>query len=237
MEYGEYWILEAAVECYIPFRLVDGPRQHLEQRFYKPWHHLDRKGLLDVFTSLIAARDITVHDWDGDDFTELNISREELNREFDQPAAKIGRVYGLTAKGGARWERFAEADWNRYYQWETDPENEDYLEVSASTQETAERAFWYVLREHLYRAEPGMITRRPVSPWEATYWKTLDHGFMVRTKCQEFSDYEEAWSHFERGMSDSEINAERARVHSEYLFFHHWYKPHPNMPELGPLGL
>ena len=116
MEYGEFWLLEKAIGLWVPFRFVGGLRESLESQWNNPWHGMDRERLLDTLERLQTAGDIVI--FDENDHTVV-LSRNQFNEELTSgqrpPHAK---VYGLTAKGGARWETFAKADWNRYHSFE-----------------------------------------------------------------------------------------------------------------------
>ena len=142
MEYGEFWILEGAVDCHVALRFVDGPRKFLEGHWNRAWHALDRTGVLDLLERLQAANAIVVLD---EDDQPIVLSRDEFNREIerrrDDPQA-FARRYALTPSGGARWETFAEADWDRYHSYEWDPDGDDeidLLEIAATTPQAAQQ--------------------------------------------------------------------------------------------------
>jgi len=226
MQYGEFWILETAVDWHVPFCYVDGPREFLQAQWNKPWHAMPRSTLLNTFERLQLSREIAVWDENGD---EMTLTRAELNDEIE--ARERGpnvKAYGLTPKGGARWERFAKADWNRYHSYEWDIDNEDVLEIATTSHEVTERAFRYIVPWCDFRIFPETVERRTLHPWSVTYWKSLRIGYSVRFKCVE--DRDGMITQTFSGMSDTEIRARFAAVHSEYEYFSDWYVKHPETP-------
>lgn len=94
--------------------------------------------------------------------------------------ARIGRFshyYGLTAKGGERWETLARPEWNRFVNRWSDPST-GQGEITAQERFLAER--WMEALPYLSQGTTiTSITRRVIEPWQATYWKSLPRGFEV----------------------------------------------------------
>ena len=232
MEYGEYAILELAVEFGIPLCIVAGPRELYEAQWAKPWHGLEHSQLLDIFEKLALTGDIFIRDsnWDA-----INLSRSELNVEFETRRPHSERTYyGLTPQGGMRWEQFSKADWSRYHSWEWDDEGEGVLEIAALTSETAERASRYVGPFNELRIFVETLERRTLQPWMATYWKSFEVGHAVRFKCEYFDEDEidQAWHHYFPGLTDAQMRQAYACVHQDYEYFSGWYTKHPDTPPM-----
>jgi hypothetical protein len=226
MDYGEYWFLEIAVDAGIPIPFVDGSPEYLQSQWNLPWHELNRSQVLDVLERLQAAGDIEVR---GDDQRPMILSREEFNQEIQLRRRGLGaKFYWLTTRGGARWEHLTQADWDRYHSYDWDPNEDDVLEIGCTSPETAERAFQYVAPwSQYFRVIAESVSRRKVMPWQATYWKTLDVGYVVRFRCEKFDDYQSWFDSSYGGMSHEEFETAAKHVVAEADYFRRWYTPHP----------
>lgn len=214
MEYGEFWILESALTACVPFRFVYGPRKFLESQWNKPWHALRLPLLLDTFERLLLSCEIEVLNEKGD---VVLLSRTELGEAIaTADCGPNAKAYGLTSEGGTRWELFAEPDWSRYHARVWNDDDGDHLEVVAASPKVAERAFQYEVRCHGLRVIPETIERRTLHPWCATYWKTIQFGYSVRSEVEQL----------ECGSHVSEFGR-------DYEYFHDWYAKHPDTPSMG----
>jgi hypothetical protein len=228
MDYAEFWVLETAVEWGVPFSRVVGPRAAIAAQWNKPYHDLPRTDMLNLLDGLARNGDIVA----GEDFqTRFTPSRKQIDEWliYGDPR-KFRRWYYLTPQGGERWERFSNADWERYHSFEWDCNAEDVLEVAATSPEGAERAYRYVAPWNELRVFPETLEHHTLRPWAATYWKTLPVGYSARFRCHYFEDEDAMKAHFFGGMSETDIQDAQARVRREYDHFSNWYTAHPQTP-------
>jgi hypothetical protein len=226
MDYGEYWFLEIAIDGGIPFRFVDGSPRYLQEQWNLPWHELNRSQVLDVLERLQSAGDIAIRDEDN---RPIGLSRDEMNEEIEsRRRGPDVKMYWLTPQGGARWEQFTQANWDCYHSWDWDPDEDDVLEIGCISPDAVERAFQYVAPWNQYfRVIADSVSRRKDMPWQATYWKTIDVGYIIRFRCELFADYQSWFDSFYGGMPPEEIEAAAKHVATEAEFFRWWYTPHP----------
>jgi len=225
MKYAEFWILETAVKFGVPFSRIVGPRDGIEAQWNKPYHNLSRSDMLNLLDRLARDGDIVATD-DGDIVatddgdSEFIPDRQQIESwlVYDHPG-ETKRWYHLTPQGGERWERFSCADWDRYHSFEWNWEEENVLEIAATTRENSERAFRYVVPWNSLRVFPESVGRPIRHPWSATYWKTLEVGYAVRFKCEYVS----------------EVDDSHPLVRVDYDYFDEWYAKHPDTPRMGPI--
>ena len=181
----ELWLLETVVEIPMPFWSLVHPR--IEELLNKAGHGLGLTALSELLERL---------NWNGDIFIEDEHCRKRLYSANELSGLlRRGRRtgdhrWGLTEKGGARWEREADADWSRYVSeaWGTLEETgseETHLwegEVACTDPERLDR--WIVVRLPAFGQQilPGTEKREVVAPWKATYWKTLPVGHRLTGK-------------------------------------------------------
>jgi hypothetical protein len=106
---------------------------------------------------------------------------KEIASSYTQP--EPGLAIGLTQEGGAAWEALAHPRWGLYIRnWTREVDADDVCGPW-------EAQMWSRTRERLVEAirvnwlgEPigGTEEWQSLSPWRATYWKTLRHGWHVR---------------------------------------------------------
>src|SRR5882724_8233850 len=101
MDYGEYWLLELAIDGYIPLSAVNGSPHFLESQWARPWHKLARSDLVELLFWLQSAGSIEALDAGR---RVISLSRDEFDREIESRRRRDGaKYYRLTEKGGARW--------------------------------------------------------------------------------------------------------------------------------------
>jgi len=231
MEYGEFWILETAVWGGVPFCCIVGRQSEIEARWNKPYHHLSRAEALDLLDRLARDGDIVASD---DSDTEFTPSRQQVDSWLVYAHPRDAKHwYRLTPQGGARWERFARADWDRFHSFEWDWEEDDVLEVGATTPEMAERVYRYVVPWNGLRVFPETVERRVARPWTPLYWKTLPVGYCGRLKCRYSEEDDEMSGHPILGMSAEEMR--QTPLFREYEYFQDWYARHPDTPRTRPV--
>jgi len=185
--YGEAWLLESAVPFFIPLTFLAMSDEEIGLQFNHPSHHMTRDELLRTLSSLFIRGELVGKQ---EALGEHVPTAEQVDKALVPPVRRPnggvawGRgtdaplCYGLSQAGAARWERMAEPDWERYFEdmW---PE-ENTCEVVAGSQHRLDE----VLRStrELWDIEPvgNGIEQDVLTPWEATYWKTLPAGYRAR---------------------------------------------------------
>lgn len=172
----EWWLLETAVRYVMPLWAV--VHCDIEGLLNQPGHGLPRAALLQLLERML---------WEGDIFVADEADRRELFTATQLDAGS-GRDrnrfhYGLTEKGGAKWESWARPKWKRYVDCHhrlssgTSPERVEML---------AEDRGWLESFRDLYFQEFGVQTISEtefldqITPWPATYWKTLPSAWRFR---------------------------------------------------------
>jgi len=102
------------------------------------------------------------------------------------PQCPIQVFYGLTAEGGKIWETAYRADWNRYLSTNEAPLNDNWsqseVEIVTTSRHLTDQlsqAYRFSLADHGQQIH-GEGKWDIVSPWRATYWKSLSEGHRVR---------------------------------------------------------
>ena len=176
----EYWLLDVVAEFAVPVQILRPGR--IEDL-------LNRRSLgatnAEIAQALVALRDSGLVWIRGG-----RIPAKTLQRIL---ADKGARDYGLTAEGGAAWERAARPDWSRYIDdcaWIAgggDPQRglvESDLwqyEITCADVALLERYFGFE-REFLLKpgiVVEGSVTRDVIRPWKATYWKVLPEAYRI----------------------------------------------------------
>ncbi len=80
----------------------------------------------------------------------------------------------LTKKGARHWEANAQPRWTDFIRCSASGENR--LELLASSTAVLEEWLEFAPALRRIRATEGTLLWSDISPWHATYWKTLDHG-------------------------------------------------------------
>jgi hypothetical protein len=196
----ELWILETAVHCWLPFQMLTGP--DLEALHNKRSHGLTPDALAELLHHLLRRGDIVVEDLHRHRWL---FSVPELREMLRRGTRDIDAAYGLTEKGGARWEIEAQADWSRYIQdhkldLRDQPEFREIICVDRDRFET------YVtgrLVEFDDPTDPASEIRDVLAPWPATYWKSLPVGYRLRCRPSErrFQRTREDWARWEERMT------------------------------------
>jgi hypothetical protein len=186
VEYGEVWLLDAAVHVRIPLPLLVGTDDEISRDFNRPSHFMNRDELFRTLCSLFAAGDIVGNSEERGDYvpTPAEVERALEPSPPGTPMITDSTLcYGLSTQGGARWERMTEADWDRYIQVE-EPEKQ-VTEIVTSNKERLEDALQRAQNWSTGGWWPESVVRDVIKPWEATYWRTLPVGFRARFQCRE----------------------------------------------------
>jgi hypothetical protein len=195
--YGEAWLLETAVRAFIPLTFLVMSDEDISGQFNRPGHHMPRAELLRTLCLLFMRSDLIGYQ---EALGEHVPTAEQIDTALVPPVrlpnggiawgcgAHGPLSYSLSQAGAARWERMAEPDWERYFEdrWA----EKDTYEVVAGSQIRLEELLNNA--RELWDVEPdGEVTERDViTPWEATYWKTLPAGYLARFRCR-LRPYEE----------------------------------------------
>lgn len=205
MNYGEYWLLETAFDGGVPLTRVCGMPDNMREFWNKPFHGMTREETADTLLRLFADGDIVANEsmlpqTEHDVFRRRERSpppsREEILAEFgasrkrSTPCWEL--AYWLTPKGGRRWEEHTHADWDRFFEYDFDEARGDEAQVLAGepigtlSLRTADRARLDYLVETMWRwwwphheRHGDRIDTTEISPWPATYWKSLPHAFQA----------------------------------------------------------
>ena len=229
MNYAEFWILETAVEYGVPLSLIHGPIASVEAQWNKPFHGQTRDELITSLVALVDQGDIVV----ADEIRDVCLStHSEIDECLQWKRFHPSATYRLTPQGGARWEKFAAPDWACFHSYDWDQHNEEFLEIGALTPQIAQRAFEYSAAWNGLDVDSETLHHRSISPWQATYWKSFEHGHIIRFKCSSTAQND---FHRQRmkNWSDGDICRVMVHVHSEYRYFANWYSPHPEQRRSG----
>lgn len=174
MTADEFWFLDLVVTLQWPLRVLEA--DNLAEKINADGHGLPHNRLVEVLLHLFQDGHLVAHDYEGDDFTPGKAAIEQGLKGYRE------LFFGLTAQGGARWEALARPDWSRYLDADVgcDP---DELEILAGSKELIEE-YLTVLP---FSVDPvlGTETWDTLSPWNATYWKTLPLGHRFKSACRD----------------------------------------------------
>jgi len=174
----ELWIFENAATSRMPLWALVHPE--IESLLNIPGHGLNRSLVLKLMERLAFQGDIFIEDESGHPrlfaASEMD-SLAQRNRHCPQ--------YGLTPAGGARWEGWAGAVWDRYvrcHQLSSREDHEGYYEICTVNRATLEQ---FIEVYFPYRGDAivsGTEFWEPLAPWPATYWKVLPSAW--RFQCR-----------------------------------------------------
>jgi hypothetical protein len=201
----EYWLLDLVV----PFRYDLKTLIHREvgEITNKGDHKLNFDELAEMLFRLCQQGDITT-------------SIKEREIKFSLTGIKAGLsgeaniYYGLTAQGGARWEQYSNPNWDRYVDagFGTDPYEG---ELVAATRKLVEEHLSYH-KVCNYSMRTGSEVWDILSPWQATYWKTLPRGHRIRFEYE--PDERTFWA-----SSEFHLLEQLQRQREEYWELTKWY--------------
>jgi hypothetical protein len=194
MDEAEFWLLDVVVMGRV--RLGWLLLEDLDEALNRPGHGLDPDALLDLLDRLFRGGII---DAAG---PRRSGDRADSNRSLHRPGIEAalngfapGTSYGMTSRGGARWEAVTKPDWSRFLDESagTDP---DEVEVAGTDRD---RVASHLRRHTLFAVEPGTERWEELIPWRATYWKTMPRGYRVTAAWQrEAPDKPPDWDAYNR---------------------------------------
>ncbi len=179
MDEAEFWLLDVVVtgRVHLDWLLCE----ELEVALNRPGHGLDPDTLLELTDRLFRGGFIDAHGPrptdDGED-SGRSLRRTEIE------AALHGRgpdfSYGMTARGGARWEAVTKPDWSRFLD-ESAGLDPDEVEVAGLDRD---RVASHIRQHTRFAVVPDSERWETLIPWQATYWKTVPRGYRVTTGWQ-----------------------------------------------------
>lgn len=188
--YGEAWLLQTAVKYFVPLTLLAMSDEAIYWQFYHSSHHMTRDELLQTLWALFERGDLIA---DHELLGEHVPTREQISAALVPPVRQPnGGVawgtgpdaplsYGLSPAGAARWERLAKPDWARYFAMEGFEEHEqECREVVAGSRNHLDELLQHSRGLWGREIDAGSLELDVVTPWEATYWKTLPAGYRAR---------------------------------------------------------
>jgi hypothetical protein len=178
----EYWFLDTAVEEVIGFSWIVPNEQYGDLGINRAPLNLTVAEITDVLHGLFQKGDLLAVTssetplYKLEDFINRGFipSKSEIESAIHQ---KINLGYFLTIQGGEKWELFSQPNWNLYW---TGYGN--FLSgVDRKLLETY-LALYHLIDHGNTRAciIPGTESWEILTPWQATYWKTLPIGYEVR---------------------------------------------------------
>ena len=174
MDEAEFWLLDVVVtgRVHMDWLLWE----ELEVALNRPVHGLDPDALLDLVDRLFRGGFIDAYELrPGDDGEDLRRSLDRSEIEAALHGCGPGFSYGMTSRGGARWEAVAKPDWSRFLD-ESAGLDPDEVEVCGLDRD---RVAAHIRRHTLFAVTPGNELWKTLIPWQATYWKTLPRGYRV----------------------------------------------------------
>ena len=180
MDRDTYWLLEAAAIDPVPLELLT-----LEHKvtivWNRPWHGMDEERLLHALHTSFIGGDLVAITGEDEGPDNIFVPTMEEVRAALARTAGCYMYYGLTAQGGARWEQASAPRWDWFVDASWDLEEG---EITATTRELAGR---YLARKAYDGIEvvAGSEQWQELTPWPATYWKSLETGHKVSYRYQE----------------------------------------------------
>ena len=198
MDEAEFWLLDVVVtgRVHLDWLLCE----ELDVALNRPGHGLDPDALLDMVDRLFRGGFIDAYG------PQRSGDREDLGRSLHRSEIEAALhgcgpdfSYGMTSRGGARWEAVTKPDWSRFLD-ESAGIDPDEVEVAGLDRDRVASH----LRQHtLWAVVAGSERWETLIPWEATYWKTMPRGYRVTaawqpdapTKTPDWDSYER-WIHW-----------------------------------------
>lgn len=172
-----HWLLDAAVELTIPLRIVGAP--NAGEILNRKGPGLNRSDLAICLEELMLRGEIETLMHANGETVHRRLCNAEIREALaeDRWSRSESWSYGLTARGGAEWERWARPQWSRYNRtcsWK------NFQMIGAATEGVARQLLEleeYILCDCAIIQES--IRRRAFRNWRATYWKTLPDGHLI----------------------------------------------------------
>ena len=184
MKKAEYWFLDAAIRLKIPLNWLSA--SNVDEILNRPHHNLSAPELLVILERMFERGDLFLeyaNRYEPSYRTQAP-SRSEIEAALymthDEWIARPEQVfYGVTGRGGAKWETLSHPQWDRFYDegYGIDPYEG---EIIAPDRGLAEQLLALVPYDSFVKAiVPESIRWSVLQPWETTYWKQLPIGYHV----------------------------------------------------------
>lgn len=173
----QHWLLNFVVDGMYPLAMfrqeysehvISDPPELPYERLVTVLHHLFQRG------DIIAQRMNRFPTPPGSCFVPTLAEIEESIEGTDF------LHYGLTAQGGTRWEQLVQPPWAHYICDSYYP-TESAGDVSGGDQHHV--AAFFAVVPYLREVISESVIWEVVTPWQATYWKTLPVSYRVRYHC------------------------------------------------------
>lgn len=174
----QYWLLNFVVISMDTLNML--LPENLDYLFYEP-QGFTRTMLRDTLNELfqkgdiIARRNVKVEN-------SSHLSEEFIPNLAEIEAGLVGEstlFYYLTIQGGHRWEAYSKPDWNLYIDIKYTSNKSAKGIITASNRALIEQyLFLQTYREPISLIK-GTEIWNTLTPWHATYWKTLPVGYQV----------------------------------------------------------
>jgi hypothetical protein len=163
----DFWFLDAALEMRINLDVLVNPR--IAEALNRPGHGLTRAEVVAMLLDLQARGLIDGRDREG----AVILTPESIEGAFVVPRLRPTHWYGLTAEGGASWERAALPRWDLFINEFSDGDREV---IEAASVQVVGR---YFERWVEFGAEAASRQDEPIAPWEPVYWKRLPSAHRI----------------------------------------------------------
>ncbi len=171
---NDCWFLDSCAESWFPMDvLLD--RVVVEARFNMPWHGLDSDSIVTRLQGLVRRGDLVIRasiDSNNGPVRWLTKIDERDVRAGIQPGSR-SLMYGLTERGGTRWEALFDPQWSRYVEF-------GYDDVASVTGTDRGLVHDYVTKWmpcHGFGILPDSIRWHELPVWQAVYWKVLHRAW------------------------------------------------------------
>ncbi len=151
-------------------RISDFVSPDVECIFNRPHHRFDSVKLKESLIRLNDDGYIYFLNDDGQAIDHRSTNVSELNHRW---------FVSLTEEGGKHWEAVYLPDWKKYLVIDSDPSINEASEA-VDIQGGSKEIIGTVIRDIKTKTDIFNLTSiQIVSPWKATYWKTLDIGYSI----------------------------------------------------------
>ena len=184
---AENWLLDLVVTFRYPLCVLT--HKETELLLNREGHGLSETELLGVLHRLFSDGLLIASRYTPDE-AEVYFSPTMNEIKSGLNPREVGEEvdYGLTQEGGKIWEARSHPNWEKYL---TGSYGMDAGEIISMDTNLARKALLFETR---WRQSWDLISNPlwdVLSPWEATYWKTLPLGHRVRFEGTHFSEEQE----------------------------------------------
>lgn len=183
MRLPEFLIFEYAIHGYVPMDCLLA--ENIVEMFNCPAHGLPRPQLVSLLYRLFSEGDLEAGLWTKD---HNHLTDWPLRSERDIEAALNNHLplsYGLTPRGGARWEIAAQADWSRFVNIQAVALPHRMAAFSALSMEAIEVALVMAGLDRNLFFDLRTAVWDEIQPWKATYWKIVPSAHRLRIQADD----------------------------------------------------